>query len=1100
MVTEADIIAATHIRLPTKFAYRNRDNAINASCIARRSELIAATIAAYRSRAPNFKRLKAVTADGSTYAIDVITNSFDFTDLAPAGVIRGTDCVVLEGVLEVENARFREVEASLDEGNRLKTEARASWRNGINYVSQLEASEGHAARPGLRSPQIGALHAIAAHWSLSKDPAIVVMPTGTGKTEVMLAVTIESRGDRILVIVPTDALRQQTADKFREYGLLRKLGIIGDIQNPVVGVITGKPTSAQFDVIRTCNIVVTTMASISLGDEHEQRAFAALFSDVFFDEAHHAQATTWNKFSSYCEHARMLLFTATPFREDGKALKGKIIYNYPLQLAQENEFFKPIQFLQIFEPDSSLSDIKIAEKAVERLRADLASGLDHMLLARANTIGQAQHLFADIYSAAFPDLNPVLVHSQTRGREQVLRNIRRGQHRIVICVDMFGEGFDLPQLKIAALHSVHKSLGITLQFIGRFARAAENVGNASFVANTAEDGVPEALESLYQEDADWNNLLSDLSYDAIDPQARLSELVENLQPLKETTSELEISTLTMTPKLSTEVFRVPDFDHTGYHKAFRPTQVIHQPIFSHQDQMLVFIVNQKDRVDWTDSRDIATDTWDLFVIYYDEERSLLFINSSRKAYALKLARSLSTDPQSVRNEEVFRAFSNLRRLTLHSVGLTGLSRNVRYQMFAGLDVRDAIDPVLQQDKMKSNVMGVGYEDGKRVSVGCSRKGKIWSLQTDSLAGWRKWCRDLSAKLSNENIEPNDFLKYTLIPELRKNGELPDQQAMMVDWPEQLFESASFNITVVNGEDKYSFHECQLDLVEWVPLGNAFTFKLNAGGNVECVFRMTLIAEEANQGLLYSITRVEGPEISIEAFNKVVPAIEFFTANPPLVRLADGSQLSGDILLKPREALAEVFDQDLIGRLAWGDTLLNQESRWNGHEFRPRSIQQKFIQHLEQGPSTFIIDDDDAGESADIVAIEESEDTITVTLWHCKYSSGATPGNRAKDLYEVCGQAQKSVKWTWSFANLVAHLTERETKHRSGRPSRFVRGTLDRLVVLRKVSRRKYVVFKVGIVQPGLSKVGIANEHLAILGATSLFLRTVTNHPLMVIAN
>lgn len=665
---------------------------------------------------------------------------------------------------------------------------------------------------------------------------------------------------------------------------------------------------------------------------------------------------------------------------------------------------------------------------------------------------------------------------------------------------MFGEGFDLPQLKVAALHSVHKSLGITLQFIGRFARAAANVGNASFVANTAEDGVPEALESLYQEDADWNNLLSDLSYDVIDPQARLSELVENLRPLEEMSSELEISTLTMTPKLSTEVFRVPDFDHTGYRKAFRPTQVIHQPIFSDQDQMLVFIVNQKDKVDWTDSRDIAIDTWDLFITYYDEERGLLFINSSRKAFAAKLARSLSSDPQSVRNEEVFRAFSNLRRLTLHSVGLTGLSRNVRYQMFAGLDVRDAIDPVLQQDKMKSNVMGVGYEDGKRTSVGCSRKGKIWSLQTDSLAGWRKWCRDLSAKLSNENIEPNDFLKYTLIPELRKTGVLPDQQAMMVDWPEQLFESASFNITVVHGEDKYSFHECQLDLVEWVAAGNAFTFKLNAGENVECVFRLTLIAENATQGLFYSIARVDGPEISIEAFSKVEPAIEFFTANPPLLRLSDGSQLSGEILLKPREALAEVYAQDLIDQLAWGETLLNQESRWNGHEFRPRSIQQKFIEHLEQGPSAFIIDDDDAGESADIVAIEESEDTITVTLWHCKYSSGAAPGNRAKDLYEVCGQAQKSVKWTWSFANLVAHLTVRETKHRSGRPSRFVRGTLDRLVVLRKASRRKYVVFRVGIVQPGLSKVGIANEHLAILGATSLFLRTVTNHPLMVIAS
>lgn len=1100
MVTDADIAAATHIRLPTRFAYQNRNGVVDASCIAQASQIYEASITSYRSRGPNFKRLKANTTDGSTYVVDLVSNSFDVTDLAPTDVIRGADAAVVGGVLEIEGARFRQIEASIDEGNRLKIEAHSSWRNGINYVSELEAVEGHPLRPGLRSPQIGALHAIAAHWSLSRDPAIVVMPTGTGKTEVMLAVTVESRGDRVLVIVPTDALRQQTADKFREYGLLRRLGIVADITNPVVGVLTGKPTTAQFDVIRTCNVVVTTMASISRGDEHEQKAFAALFSEVFFDEAHHAQAKTWNQFSGFCGHARMLLFTATPFREDGKALNGKIIYNYPLQLAQENEFFKPIQFLQVFEPDSSLADLRIATKAVEKLRIDIGNGLDHMLLARANTIGQAQILFENIYSAEFPDLNPVLVHSQTRGREQVLKNIRSGRHRIVICVDMFGEGFDLPQLKVAALHSVHKSLGITLQFIGRFARAAANVGDASFVANTAEDGVPEALEGLYQEDADWNNLLSDLSYDAIDPQARLSELIENLQPLEEVISELEISTLTMKPKLSTEVFRVPDFDHKGYRKAFRPTQIIHQPIFSQQDQMLVFIVNQQDKVDWTDSRDIVIDTWDLFVVFYDEDRGLLFINSSRKYFASKLARFLSTDPQSLRDEGVFRAFSNLRRLTLHSVGLTGLSRNVRYQMFAGLDVRDAIDPVLQQDKMKSNVMGVGYEDGQRVSIGCSRKGKIWSLQTDSLAGWREWCRGLGAKLSNDNIEPNDFLKYTLIPELIKSGVLPAQQAMMIDWPDQLFESASFKITVVCGNDKYSFHECQLDLVDWAVAGNAYTFKLTAGRDVECIFKITLIAEDAAQGLYYSIVRVEGAEISIEAFNKIEPAIEFFTSNPPLVRLADGSQLSGEILLKPREELAEVFDRDLISQLAWGGTLLNQESRWNGEEFRPLSIQQRFIEHLEQGPSAFIIDDDDAGESADIVAIEDTEDTIKVTLWHCKFSSGAAPGNRVKDLYEVCGQAQKSTKWTWNFTNLVAHLTERETKFRGGRPSRFVRGSLERLVVLRKASRRKYVVFQVGIVQPGLSKVGIGNEHLAILGATSLFLRTVTNHPLMVVSS
>ena len=196
----------------------------------------------------------------------------------------------------------------------------------------------------------------------------------------------------------------------------------------------------------------------------------------------------------------------------------------------------------------------------------------------------------------------------------------------------------------------------------------------------------------------------------------------------------------------------------------------------------------------------------------------------------------------------------------------------------------------------------------------------------------------------------------------------------------------------------------------------------------------------------------------------------------------------------------MFERDAIGTIEWGETDLSQESRWHNGAVRPRSIQQRFIEHLEQGPSIFIIDDDDNGESADVVAIKETEHTITVTLWHCKYASGNAPGNRVKDLYEVCGQAQKSIKWTWSFATLVTHLTERETKHRRGRDTRFIRGTLNKLVALRKASRRKFVVFEVGIVQPGLLKAGIENEHLTILGATNMFLRTITNHSLLIIAS
>ncbi|MFZ4461545.1 MAG: DEAD/DEAH box helicase family protein [Patescibacteria group bacterium] len=66
----------------------------------------------------------------------------------------------------------------------------------------------------MRNPQIGALCSIISHNSISDSVATVVMPTGTGKTEVMLASLIALRQKTILVVVPTDALREQIANKF----------------------------------------------------------------------------------------------------------------------------------------------------------------------------------------------------------------------------------------------------------------------------------------------------------------------------------------------------------------------------------------------------------------------------------------------------------------------------------------------------------------------------------------------------------------------------------------------------------------------------------------------------------------------------------------------------------------------------------------------------------------------------------------------------------------------------------------------------------------------------------------------------------------------
>jgi superfamily II DNA or RNA helicase len=1057
---------------------------------------LAATVAPFRSKGTSCRRMLISGADGQQVVLECSAFSDNY-DAAVTGTIRCNEPTLDGNCLVVDKGRFRNVPSALQDIVPIRDEVHSSWIEGIAYRHEQLNGDGSVRRTGLRIPQVGALHGIAAHWTLGNDPALVVMPTGTGKTEVMIAAAVEAQSNRVLVVVPTDALRSQTAEKFLSYGWLKRIGIVGEIPNPVVGALSSKPEPGQFDALRACNVVVSTMSSVGLADSAVQRDFAALFSHVFFDEAHHIEAATWKKFRQHCTKAHMLLFTATPFREDGKSLEGKIIYEFPLSKAQEQGYFKPVRFVEVFEPDEEHADRKIADAAVARLREDIAAGHNHVLMARAATIDRAKEIYETIYAQLFGDLNPVLIHSKSAGKAAALSRIRNGEHQIVVCVDMFGEGFDLPMLKIAALHSVHKSLGVTLQFIGRFARTGVGVGSATFVANTAEDGVPEALESLYREDADWNFLLADLSYDAIDPQAKLSELVANLEPAGTEENAPEISILALRPKISTQVYRTTAFYPERFAQAFRKSQRIFQPQISRRDNLLVLVVNQKEGIDWTDSEDIALDTWDLYVAYFDASRNLLYIHCSRKGNATDgLAKAISDEPALINGEETFKTFAKLKRLILHSVGLSSRSKNVRYQMFAGLDVRNAIDPVLQQDKMKSNVTGVGYEDGKRRTVGCSRKGKIWSMTSGSLAQWRSWCDEIGAKLISTTAQPNDFLKYTLIP--AAINELPAVPALMVDWPDQLFESANFRFDVIAGTNSYDFHDCQLDLIEWRQR-NAFRFALRAGASVETTLELTIQAEPDREST-YAVRRIDGDNVQIDAVGQRWDVENFFTSNPPLVRLSDGSQLSGNILLKPREELAETFDRDLVRTIDWTGVDLTKESRWKEDQLRTDSIQYRFIRYLEDGLSSFIIDDDDSGESADIVSIDETAETITVNLWHCKYAGGTNPGERAADLYVVCGQAEKSVKWTWNLDTLVKHLLVRESSHRRGRPTRFMRGSAAGLVTLRKGARRKFVTFKIGIVQPGLSKRNVPSDHLAVLGSTNSFVQCVTDNPLTVYAS
>jgi superfamily II DNA or RNA helicase len=155
----------------------------------------------------------------------------------------------------------------------------------------------------LRRPQLGALHSALGYWTSGlADPGIIVMPTGTGKTETMLALLVAARLGRLLVIVATTALRSQIAAKFETLGVLQQLGVVGpSALRPVVGRLEhGIPDAAAAErFAAACNVVVATPAAVEACAPEALGAFYSRFTHLMVDEAHHAPAATWHA-SSRC--------------------------------------------------------------------------------------------------------------------------------------------------------------------------------------------------------------------------------------------------------------------------------------------------------------------------------------------------------------------------------------------------------------------------------------------------------------------------------------------------------------------------------------------------------------------------------------------------------------------------------------------------------------------------------------------------------------------------------------------------------------------------------------------------------------------------------
>lgn len=141
----------------------------------------------------------------------------------------------------------------------------------------------------------------------------------------------------------------------------------------------------------------------------------------------------------------------------------------------------------------------------------------------------------------------------------------------------------------------------------------------------------------------------------------------------------------------------------------------------------------------------------------------------------------------------------------------------------------------------------------------------------------------------------------------------------------------------------------------------------------------------------------------------------------------------------------------------------------------------------------LIDDDRAGEAADLVGIRVDKGDLLVTLVHCKYSSKPTAGSRLSDLYEVCGQAMRGARWRDNGAlPLLEHLDRRAKAYamRTGL-SPFEIGDREALFRIRQQAPQLFPRISTVIAQPGLSIKASSDEQLRLIAGAASYVQSVT---------
>jgi len=935
-------------------------------------------------------------------------------------------------------------------------------------------------RLGFRPAQIAAAQAVAAHFFNARQPAIVTMPTGAGKTTVLIAAAFMLRAERVLVLTPSRLVREQIAENFRLLLDLKKINALpADLDGPRVFATEGEVGSdGEWESLRQFDVVVATVPSVSPRDGAIPAPPADLFDLVLVDEAHHSPAKTWSRLLDLLQDAKQALFTATPFRRDEKEIKGKFVFTYDLRRAFEDRVFGDITFEPVRRaPGNPSVDIAIAQATEAKFRADRAAGLEHLVMVRADTLPRAKEL-EDIYAQntglrlAFVNGKHTLTHVK-----RIIAKLQGGELDGIVCVNMFGEGFNLPNLKIAAIHSPHKSLAVTLQFIGRFARTGQaNIGGATFLAEPASSGGE--IDELYETGAVWRTIVQNLGAARVEEEVQTREVLDSFQ-VDAVPDMADFSLYTVRPYFHAKIFATPDgVDLTAEPDLPEKLQIIYRGI-SNPHGAAVYLTREAIRSPWSTDERFTNVAYDLFIFHYNAAARLLFICSSRRNAELynRLAKDLVIGrPRPLSNSGINRVLNDLDAAEFFSVGMRKrhkLGQFESYRTITGPSGDRAIQETDGRLYDRGHCFGKALEEGNAITIGVSSASKVWSNTSDQIPELLNWCNRLAAKIATNRAAVTGS-RLDLLSAGEELVEVP-AGVIAMNWTARVYYDPP-PVFYHNAEGRVierDLLDFDLEIVE--SREGSVTFAVTNG---EIAWRGEFSLTGSD---LFQPASPDEPDLIVHRANEDITVQEYLNEELPSFFCSDLSAIEGSSRFSVPQAL-QVFSDDLVEVIDWGaagvDITREKPGAGDG-----RSIFEWLQERLLASGVEVVFCDDGSGEIADFIAIQETATGPRVRMFHCKASSESQAGNRVDDLYEVCGQAVKSSVWIRT-EHLLARL-----RHRTTLPSvtGYLRGDEDAAARILAMQNRQQTQFDIHIVQPMVQKEGRHADISNLLAATRDYL-------------